>query len=206
MTFIATLSGGNGFIGNALIMLNKLSSHINFNFFFKKKNKMELGIIREEILNNIPKHKANQNDLYINIRSGDIFVNKINKKYSQPPLCFYQKIINENNFRKIYVVSNGRENPVVNELLNFYPKIKYFHGKIEEDISLIIYAFNLVMFVSTFTINLIWLNKNLKNLYIYEIINYNLNKVNYTIHKMKPSSKYAIMMKGKWKNTKEQLD
>ena len=156
---------------------------------------MRLSIIREEVFNNIPKHKANNKDLYINIRSGDIFLNAINKNYAQPPLCFYKKIINENNFENIYIVSNGHENPVIDELLKLYPEIKVFHGKIVEDISL-----------STFTIMLIWINKNLRNLYIYEIINYGLINVNYTILKMKPSLKYIQIMQRKWNNTKEQLD
>ena len=63
-------------------------------FYFKYKNKKiynRLKIIREEVVANIPKFKNNPDDLVINIRSGDVFVNQINKNYGQPPLCFYQK-------------------------------------------------------------------------------------------------------------------
>ena len=74
------------------IILNK---HDAFWFHYRKKPHFNrLKIIREEVLNNIPKYIAKPNDLYINIRSGDIFKKKINHMYSQPPLCFYQKIIN----------------------------------------------------------------------------------------------------------------
>ena len=45
--------------------------------------------------------------------------------YSQPPLCFYQKIINENKFDKIFILSNGHENPVIGRLLKLYPGIRY---------------------------------------------------------------------------------
>ena len=66
-------------------------------FWFNFRTKPELSrfkIIREEVLSNIPKYIANQNDLYIKMRSGDVFLKNINNMYSQPPLCFYQKIIN----------------------------------------------------------------------------------------------------------------
>ena len=167
---------------------------------------MRLSIIREEILNNVPKYRADPNDLYINIRSGDIFINAIHGDYSQPPLCFYQKIINENNYNNIYILSNGHENPVVDALLKLYSKIIYIHGTVEDDISVLINAYNLVMPVSTFPITLIVLNNNLRKLYFYEIIYYSLQKGNYIIHKMEPSIKYKTIMQRKWKNSNEQLD
>ena len=89
---------------------------------------MRLNIIREEVLSNIPKYIANPNDLYINIRSGEIFENVINCYYSQPPLCFYQKIINENRYNNIFILANGHQNPVIDKLLNLYTKIQYIHG------------------------------------------------------------------------------
>ena len=75
-----------------------------------------------------------------------------------------------------------------------------------EAISIIVNCYNLVLPVSTFPKTLINLNDNLKNLYIYEIVNYEIKNANYTIHKMKPSRKYIKMMKHKWNKTREQLD
>lgn len=166
---------------------------------------MRLRIIRNEVLRNIPKYNPGKNDLYINIRSVDIFVTVINKNYAQPPLCFYKKIINENKFEKIFILSNGHENPNVDALLKLYPKIKYIHGSLEEDISVIIYAYNFVMPVSTFPMTLINLNYNLINLYLYNIANYQLNNIYYKVHIMEPSFNYKNKMKGKWENTEEQL-
>ena len=187
-------------------------------FRYKKKtNEMRLSIIREEILNNIPKYKANLEDLYINIRSGDIFLDKIHPDYSQPPLCFYKKIINESNYTNINIVSNGHENPVVDELLKIYPKIKYLHESVEGDISIIINAYNLIMPESTFTWTLIRLNNNLLNLYIYELISYNSRKIydlitydtrniNANMYIMEASHKYKKIMEKKWANSKIQLE
>lgn len=186
----------------------KLSNPSIYYFSYKKKpHEMRLKVIREEVLNNIPKYNISPDDLYINIRSGDIFVNAINSDYSQPPLCFYQKIINEKNYKNNFIVSNGHENPVVDKLLKLFPEIKYVHDSVEGDISIIVNAYNLIMPVSTFPWTLIRLNYNLINLYIYELNNYNWSKINSsTIHIMKPSPYYDNIMKRKWKKTKKQLE
>jgi len=184
-----------------------LRKSTTFWFGYKNKpHKMHLKIIREEVMNNIPKFKNDENDLFINIRSGDVFINKINHMYSQPPLCFYQKIIRENKFNKIYILSNGHENPVVNKLLQIYPKIKYIHGVIEYDISVIVNAYNFVMPISTFPMTLIYLNNNLKNLYYYELLKFIITDANLTYHIMKPSNNYSKIMERKWRNSKEQLE
>ena len=186
------------------ILLNKRST---FWFHYKNKpNVNRLKAIRDEVLDNIPKYNAEPNDLYINIRSGDIFLNKINNMYSQPPLCFYQKIINENNFSNIYILSNGHENPIVDKLLQLYPKIKYIHGNLELDISVIINAYNFVLPISTFPFTLIRLNNNLQNLYFYELLKLNFENESYKIHIMIPSINYRNIMERKWKKTKQQLN
>ena len=48
------------------------------------------------------------------------------------------------------------------------------------------------------------MNDNLHNLYIYNIIDYKITKTNLTKNVISQSSKYEKIMKGKWKNTKEQ--
>ena len=182
-----------------------LSRHILFHFRTNNSIKNRLRIIRNEVFRNIPKFSSNPNDLYINIRSGDIFLNVNSKNYAQPPLCFYQKIINENRYDNIFILSNGHENPVVDALLKLYPKIKFLHGSIEYDISIIVNAYNFVMPVSTFPFTLIWLNNKLKNLYVYGNNYSGPRHTNYIIHKLVPSLIYREKMIGKWNNTKEQL-
>ena len=178
-------------------------------FYLKFRNesfKNRLYILREEIVNNIPKVDIKQNELVIKIRSGDIFSNCINPHYAQPPLCFYQKIIIENKFENITILSNGHENPVVDRLLKMYPEIKYIEGTLEEAISFMVYAYNLVHSVSTFQQFLLFFNKNLQNLYIYEMSPFNVKNIKYFAHIMKASDKYLEIMKNKWNNTKEQLN
>ena len=44
---------------------------------------------------------------------------------------FLSKIINENNFTNIFLLSNGHENPCVDISLKLYPNIKFIHGSVE---------------------------------------------------------------------------
>lgn len=72
-----------------------------------------MNIIKKEIIKNIPEFKIKINSLYIYIRSGDIFIKTNNKLYSQPPLCFYQIIINNNiinkKFDDIYIIAKDKK-------------------------------------------------------------------------------------------------
>ena len=199
------------------ITLN-LNGYLVFIFRYKdKKHKLFLDTVKDEVLNNLPAYKANPDDLYINIRSGDVFVNIMHSSYSQPPLCFYQKIIQENKYQNIYLISNGKENPLVDILLKLYPNIKYMHGTSIEDMSVLVNAYNLVLPISSFPYAAIRFNDNLKNLFIYDIMieselinwyaeDYYFQNMKFNIYKMKPSSNYENIMKGKWKKSKIQLD
>ena len=199
------------------ITLN-LNGYLVFIFRYKdKKHKLFLDTVKDEVLNNLPAYKANPEDLYINIRSGDVFVNIMHSSYSQPPLCFYQKIIQENKYQNIYLISNGKENPLVDILLKLYPNIKYMHGTPIEDMSVLVNVYNLVLPISSFPYAVIRFNDNLKNLFIYDIMvetisirwyaeDYYFKNMKFNIYKMKPSSNYENIMKGKWKKSKIQLD
>ena len=71
-----------------------------FNPYFVYSQKVIIPEIRinklkNEIYKNLPKININDKDLYIHVRGGDIFKCKRCRdiNYSQPPLCFYQKIL-----------------------------------------------------------------------------------------------------------------
>jgi len=175
-------------------------------------------ILKNEIFSHIKLIKTNIEDLYINIRSGkDIFKKHEHKHgdYIQPPLCFYQTIITMFNFRKIYIISNGKENPVVNKLLKSYNNIEYFHGTIEEDLSIILSAKNLVLPCSSFTVELIKLSDNLKNLFEFNLIqpidknfwhydNRHLKPLKFNRFIMNPTKEYIKVMEP-WIISKKQL-
>jgi len=130
-------------------------------------------ILKNELYSNVKLIETNIEDLYINIRSGkDVFdIHGYSpSSYIQPPLCFYQTIIEMFNFSNIYIISNGKENPVVDELLKAYNNTKYFHGTVEEDTAIILSAKNLVLPCSSFTVELVKLSDSIQNLFEFNII------------------------------------
>jgi hypothetical protein len=187
------------------------------NFFYYSKYfkpELRMNIIKKEIIKNVPEFKIKSNSLYLYIRSGDIFIKSYNKMYSQPPLCFYQTIINNKTFDDIYIIAKDKRNPVINYLLNQYSNIVYKQNDLKTDIGHLIKAYNIVGGVSTFINVIIRLNDNLLNYWEYNIdslkakINH-FHHLFYTFQKkfnifvMEPTDKYLTEMKF-WHNNKYQ--
>ena len=170
--------------------------------FFTIKPEIRIHLLRNEILLNLPKYITSNEELFIHIRSGDIFEKEIVSTYSQPPLCFYDKIINNFYFKKIYILSSSKNNPVIQKLINKYNNLVYQQNSLKLDIALLINAFNIVASVSSFLYAIIQININLRLLW-----DYNMNKIdqkmrfyhydlyrlpfrNFTIFRMEPSINY----------------
>jgi hypothetical protein len=195
---------------------NKISKNIydQYNFFnkerikdidmslFDKNKRKTLEIIRKIFkLKNIKKY--NSNEICIHIRGRDLFNSNPHPGYVTPPLDYYVKILNNKKYKNIYLVSEDKKNPTVNELMKLYPNIKFKIQSLEEDIKLILGHENIVFSFGTFLKSLLLLSKNIKIVhkpsyqsffsdYIPEVklINYDLND-----YKKKQSP---------WKNTEEQ--
>ncbi len=172
-------------------------------------------LIKSEILRNLPFVNIHNDSLYIHIRGGDVFRINPPSTLAQPPLCFYEKIINTNYFSNIYIVSMDKVNVIVNALLKKYKNIIYNINNFEYDISLLCHAYNLVPATSSFSISSIKLNDNLKNIWEFDsvrmsekihFLHYHLYKmkINYTIHTMRPSNKYLSEM-FVWNYSDEQI-
>ena len=175
------------------------------------KPEIRINLLRKEIISNLPKIKYYKDILYIHVRSGDIFKSIINHFYSQPPLCFYQTILNNYNFSKIYLISENNNNPIIKKLINQFPNIINNKNNLKIDIALLINAYKIVASISSFLNLIIQLNYNLEFLwdynvyktsekillYHYDLYRYPHNK--FTIFRMEPSSKYRSIMYF-WKN------
>lgn len=190
------------------------------NFFYYSKYikfKYRINLLKKEIINNLLKIPINQNDLYIYIRSGDIFV-KPHPHYKQPPLCFYKKVLDNYIFENIHLIASNKNNPVINELLKFYPNIIYNFNSLKIDMTYLINAYNIVGGAySTFLPRILELNNYLHFLWTFQfksctfnqsqkikIINfYNLKEIK--IFLLHASKNYIQKMKY-WSNTKEQRD
>lgn len=190
---------------------------ISYDIFFPKViiPEVRIYLVKKDILNNLPKVPIERNALYIHIRGGDVFKGHPPKYYSQPPLCFYEKIINQTKYKSIYIISVDKANNIVGSLLRKYKNIVHNMNNFEYDISLLAHAYNIVLSVSSFSISAIKLNNNLKELWEYDIfrlsekflfLHHHFYKfsVNYKIHTMKPSDLYASKM-FYWKRTPEQI-
>ena len=135
----------------------------------KIKPKITIHLLKNEIIKNLPRLSISKNDLYIYIRSGDIFSTLIYKLYAQPPLCFYKSILYNFNFTSVYLISQSQNNPTVNKLIAKFKNIIYQKQKLEYDLSCLINSYNLVGGVSSFLMTILMLNSNLVNFYEYNL-------------------------------------
>jgi hypothetical protein len=178
------------------------------------KPQIRIKSIKDELVRNLPKVNPQPDELYIHLRGGDIFKVNPSTTYAQPPLCFYEKIIKNNTYKNIYILSMDRKNVVLDALMNKYNNIIFNQNSYEYDLSLLINAFNIVASVSSFIISAIKFNDNLKDLWEYDIIRLSEKflflhhhlfafDIKFKIHTMKPSDIYAQKM-FKWRNTEDQ--
>jgi hypothetical protein len=177
---------------------------------------IHVNVFRNELLRNLPKVEIDPSDLYIHIRSGDIFTNpSVSSVYAQPPLCFYKKILKDFKFRKIYIISQNNANIVIDKLLNEYNNIIFKSNNLEVDISYLMFGYNLVASVSSFFTSIIKFNENVKNMWEYDIyrmsekfihLHHDFFKfpIKYNIYIMKASQNYKNEMFA-WSKSEKQL-
>ena len=165
----------------------------------------------------MPKVVTLPDDLYIYIRSGDIFLIHENYigGYYQPPFCFYAKILDKFKFSKVFIISKDKVNPVIQKLLNKYSYIKQNKNNIKFDNFYLNNSYNIIAGKSTFFSSVIKLNDKLKFLWEYDCFtslyrtyldfHYSFYKfpIYYTIYKMNASINYRKVMLP-WINSPEQ--
>ena len=190
--------------------------NINFDKYYNIKPQVKINLMRNEIIRNLPNIKLSNKDLYIHIRSDDIFKYKRRYEHIQPPLCFYKSILNSFNFEKIYIISSDIGNPVIYKIINYYSNIIFKKGNLKNDISILINAYNLVSSTSSFFIGALQLNYNIRFLWDYNIyslrlknvvFHYDLYKItnrNIIIYRMEPSKKYKNIIFF-WENNRRQI-
>ena len=180
------------------------------------KPEIRISVLRNEIHKNLPNIEIDPNALYIHIRSGDIFQDNINARYSQPPLCFYQTILKNFTFEKIFIIAKNDKNPIIGHLLKEFKNIIYKRNDLTVDLAFLMKAYNLVGSVSSMLYSSIVLNINLKNFWEYDIyrksdkfihLHYEVYEYErkFKIYKMEPSENYKNEMFS-WKKSQKQLN
>jgi hypothetical protein len=151
-----------------------------------------------------------ENTLYIHVRSGDIFSTvKPHSLYVQPPLSYYDHIINEQKPDHIILVSEDNLNPCINALLAEYSD-KITHvcnpGDPFKDISVLCRAGKIIFGFGTFSYYIMCVSRNLNTIWFPKYDNNNdiespsgLSHIQ-TVYISLP--KY--MKPGDWKNTPAQ--
>lgn len=182
------------------------------------KPQIRINLIRNEIVKNLPKIIIPKKDLYIHIRSDDIFREKKTFKsyrYIQPPLCFYKNILKNFKFKNIHIISSDKGNPIISKLISFKENIILKKNILKIDISILINAYNLVSSTSSFFIGALQLNYNIKYLWDYNIFNLNYKNIffhydlfkypyrKFVLYRMEPSKNYKNII-FRWKNNKRQ--
>jgi hypothetical protein len=201
----------------------KINSSENGNFFFwdeiknidkqlyKLNNEKAFEILKSSFnFTNFKSHNLKNNDILIHMRGGDIFIHPHGAgAYIMPPLSYYINIIKSIKFDNImdksviYLISEDTLNPCVNELLKLYPQIIYKTQSLDDDISLILSAHNIISSFGTFISSLINLSSNIKNLYdvSYDTYYYKVFK-NINVYTTDLTVYHNLMMP--WRNTEEQ--
>lgn len=144
-----------------------------------------------------------ENDLFIHIRGGDIFNYCPHSAYVQPPVYYYEKIINENNYKKINLIYEDKNNPCV-DYLSRYNNINLFSGNLFDDINLLLSATNLVIGFGTFGFVMYLLNPKLKKIYVPDYLLPELPTGNWGDIELIIINLPDYIKVGEWKNTTEQ--
>jgi hypothetical protein len=157
----------------------------------------------------------NSDVLYIHIRSGDIFSkSKPHPAYGQPPLSFYKKIILSHDWRKIVMIFENLENPVIEKLIYFLESKNIFFEiqstNIMKDMECILSAENIVIGYGTFVYPIICLSNKIRKVFFFEknqIEEWGLDKSKIQFTRLVDSNGgYRNSVLKRWINTDDQKD
>ncbi|WP_318285998.1 discoidin domain-containing protein [Limnospira fusiformis] len=130
-------------------------------------NMIDLG----EAFNLKHSQPLNQQDLVIHIRSGDIFKNP-HLNYGQPPLSFYQKIIQHQSWHSINLVFEDKLNHIIEPLIDFCQSqctvVRQMSNDLRADIEYLLRAKTLVASRGSFCPAIATISKNLETVYYFE--------------------------------------
>ena len=151
---------------------------------------------------NLDNIEINKNDLFIHIRSGDVFKINQHSYYVQPPLIFYKNIIQ--NYQKTNIIYEDEKNPCVNELKKLN-NVNMLNTDIEQTLREFLKATYLAIGFGTFGLLLYIMNPNLKKIYMPLYVYEEMPKGDYGIQVELIDLPNYIKC-GEWKSTPEQLD
>lgn len=180
--------------------IDKIEKNFNKNFINNKNSKIKEDLFFPKNLHSVDKRTINIKKYFeicdkyikpflnlniepldekiciIHIRSGDEFMTFPNGKnyshplYTQPPLNYYIKIINEYNdkYDKFIVITEpDMVNPCIEKLKNYSNKVEIRSKSAEDDFIYFLRAQTIVLCFSTFSEVAVFLSPNLKNIFFW---------------------------------------
>lgn len=116
-----------------------------------------------------PHSVLGHNHLVIHIRSGDLFSEKQHGHYMQPPLAYYQYILDNHCYEHVTIVTEpDKQNPVIHAIMEHYPHIQLQHKTLKEDVETILSARHLVIGTGSFGHTLSLCSRHIHRLYCFE--------------------------------------
>ena len=158
--------------------------------------------IKQIIKFNFNNIEMNNNDLFIHIRSGDIFDPNPHKYYVQPPLIYYKNIIKK--YNNTHVIYEDKKNPCVNELEKLND-VNIITLDLENTFIEFLKAQYLVIGFGTFGLLLYIMNSNLKKLYMPKYVYNEMPKGDYDID-LELIDLPNYIKCGEWICSKEQIE
>ena len=134
-----------------------------------KINRTIVDTFKQEFYKYIPNITVGENDLYIHIRSGDVYNMFPHEQYSQPPLAFYSDILNLKKWDSIHIISEDSKSPLYPSLISF--GCNHQENSFKIDLTYLLSSYNLVLSQGSFGLMVIYLSKNLRlffNFYYYK--------------------------------------
>lgn len=173
--------------------------------FFKPKYNIQTqciiqDYIRPKLINIPSKPPADDDVLFVHLRSGDVFRKNPHPFYVQNPLCYFLEVMS--NFRKTIVISEGYGNPIVEKLSKQPNTTIHVNRPFEIDLSDLLSARNLCLSgVGTIGPVACALSHNIENIYHTNLCDLQFNSVNLFRNDLN-LSKYITP--GEWTNSEHQ--
>ena len=108
----------------------------------------------------------------IHLRGGDVFGTREAKNYGQPPLSFYQKVLEHCRARHVHIVYQDELNPVLTRLISLCEEKSIGYttqsGSLTEDIETLMGAQTLAVGRGTFLPAVVGLSDHIKRVYYFE--------------------------------------
>lgn len=148
---------------------NILQGHFFYGYDFWKYPSVEYDYFLTPHLQSILSHSKieNQEDLVLHIRTGDVFTRNVPPNYAQPPICFWEKIIEKYPNNSVVLLIQDYKNPMIKILAEKYPNTIIKNISEIEAISEIFFSKNIGISFGTFSSSIIRISNIFQKVYLF---------------------------------------